>query len=98
MAHHTRKHNVFYMVATAGTIGVLGLGLAPAGSKILGTTAGDNGIEHAISLIAVNVAGAAIRHKYNKDLKVKGEYMLMKEHLRFCVCGKANHIEANFCS
>jgi hypothetical protein len=41
MVHHTRKRDVFFSVATAGTIGVLGLGLAPVGSEMLGAIAGE---------------------------------------------------------
>jgi hypothetical protein len=98
MAHHTRKRDVFFSVATAGTIGVLGLGLAPVGSEMLGAVAGEKGVEYAVSHVAVDVAGGVVEHKHDEDLKIKAENKLMKEHVRFCVCGKANLVEANFCS
>jgi len=47
-------------------------------------------VEYAISHVAVQVVSSSI----NSIRTCK----LMKEHVRFCVCGTANLVEANFCS
>ena len=73
---------------TAGTIGVLGLGLAPAGSEMSGATAEEKGVEYAISHVAIDAAGAVVEHKQDKDLQMKAEYKLMKEHVRFVSVGR----------
>ena len=96
--HVTRKRDVVSSVALAGTIGVLSLGLAPAGSDMLGAAAGEKGLEYAIAHLGIDTAGAVVEHKHDKDLQMKAENKLMKEHMRFCVCGFAINVEANFCS
>ena len=47
---------------------MLGLGLAPVGSEMLGATAGEMGVEYAISHVAVDAAGGVVEHKLDKDL------------------------------
>ena len=74
------------------------MGMAPAGSEMLGAAAGEKGLEYAIAHLGIDTAGAVVEHKHNKDLQMKAEYKLMKEHVRFCVCGFPINVEANFCS
>jgi hypothetical protein len=65
---------------------------------MLGAAAGEKGWEYAVSHLTVDAACAAGEHRHDKNLQMKAENKLMKEHMRFCVCGFAMNVGANFCS